>query len=331
MTTTLTDRYVHAVVRLLPAPQRGDIDRELREMIGDLTAARLERAGGTDDPSDDPEAIAERAVLADLGDPNLLATRYIERPRALIGREVFPEYLRVLKLVLAIAVPVFVGLSVLSEVAGDDPGIGGVLGAVAGGSYHAVIQTAFWVTLVYAFAHRWKNREAWTPDDLPDVAAGAGDAARRGEVGVGGVVFGIVVTALTGVLLVGQEVSPLVRDDGDDVPFLHPDLWNGPGQALLALLAASLVLQVVVLVRRRWSYALAAVNLGLGAAFLGIVSWLALDDRLVNPDLLTVLADRGDWSEVPTVNPWAVIAVVAAIEGWDAFDAFRNARRAERA
>lgn len=326
--TTLTDRYVHAVVRLLPAAERGDIDRELREMIGDLTAARLEREDGSD-LSEDPDAAAERSVLSELGDPNLLATRYVERPRALIGQEFFPEYLRVLKIILAIAVPVVVALTVLGAVLGDDPGIGGVLAAAAGGAYHAVLQSAFWVTLVYAFAHRWKDRGAWTPDDLPDAAA-TSDAARRGEVGLGDLVFGIVVTVLTGVLLVGQEIAPFFRDNGNDVSVLHPDVWNGGGQAMLAVLAASLVVQVVVLVRRRWSYALAGVNAGVNAVFLAIVAWLALDDRLVNPELLTLLADRADWSTVPTVNPWVIIAVVAAIEAWDAFEAFRHAHRADR-
>ena len=333
--TTLTDRYVHAVVRLLPSAQRDDIGRELREMIGDLTAARLERVGATDRAEDpegavgpaDPEATAERVVLTELGDPNLLATRYVERPRSLIGQEYFPEYVRMLKIVLAIAVPVVVALAVVGALIGDDPGVGGVFGAAVHGAYQAALQTAFWVTLVYAFAHRWKDRGAWTPDDLPDVATATGDPARRGEVGVGDLVFGIVATALTGVLLVWQEVSPFVRHDGSDVPLLHPDLWNGGGQALIAMLVLSLLLQVVVLARRRWTYTLATVNLAVDAAFVAIVAWLALDERLVNPRLLAVLADRADWSTVPTVNPWAVIAVVAATAAWEAFDAFRHARR----
>jgi hypothetical protein len=41
MTATLTDRYVWAVVRLLPEDQRSDVEPELRALVGDLTERQL--------------------------------------------------------------------------------------------------------------------------------------------------------------------------------------------------------------------------------------------------------------------------------------------------
>ena len=44
---TLTDRYVGAVLALIPSASRGDIEEELRAAIGDARDARL---GAGDDP-----------------------------------------------------------------------------------------------------------------------------------------------------------------------------------------------------------------------------------------------------------------------------------------
>ena len=83
MTTTLTDRYVAAVMRQVPDRQRADIERELRAAIGDDTDARTERGATAQD--------AEYAALRELGDPARLAARYAHRagrahrPRLLPG------------------------------------------------------------------------------------------------------------------------------------------------------------------------------------------------------------------------------------------------------
>ena len=53
--STLTDRYVWAVVRLLPEDQRPEVDRELRSLIADMADHRT--AGGTDEEADHVEAV----------------------------------------------------------------------------------------------------------------------------------------------------------------------------------------------------------------------------------------------------------------------------------
>ena len=49
---------------------------------------------------------AERAALTELGDPEALAGRYVDRTVALIGPQVYPEWKRLLSIVLPIAVPI---------------------------------------------------------------------------------------------------------------------------------------------------------------------------------------------------------------------------------
>ena len=83
--SSLTDRYVWAVVRLLPEAQRAEIDAELHELIAETIAAR---AGSDPDLNSND---AERGVLAELGDPSAMAARFRDRPRVLVGADVFPE------------------------------------------------------------------------------------------------------------------------------------------------------------------------------------------------------------------------------------------------
>src|SRR4051794_38396607 len=95
---TLTDRYVAATLRSVPEKQRPELDKELRASIADAIDDRIE-AGSK------PEA-AEREVLIELGDPIRLAAGYADRPLYLIGPALFPDYTRLLKLLVGIVVPI---------------------------------------------------------------------------------------------------------------------------------------------------------------------------------------------------------------------------------
>ena len=89
MTASLTDRYVTATVRDLDDDQRAEVERELRTTIEDMIDGRLE-AGAPSRPE------AERAVLAELGDPVRLAAGYSGRPLYLIGPSVYPQWRRLM-------------------------------------------------------------------------------------------------------------------------------------------------------------------------------------------------------------------------------------------
>ena len=103
--TTLTDRYVWAVLRAVPEAQRAELERELRALVADTIDARL--AAGT------PAAEAERAALIELGDPERLAARYTDQNLYLIGPRLYLEWRRVLFMLLPV-VPPIVGMVVLA-------------------------------------------------------------------------------------------------------------------------------------------------------------------------------------------------------------------------
>src|SRR5688500_13664214 len=122
ITTELTDRYIWAVTRSLPEDQRREVGRELRASIEDAIETRLE-AGEA------PKA-AEINVLQELGDPARLAGQYAERPAWLIGPKYYYDWMRLLKLLFAIVLPIaFAALFIINFIAG---GVGQAFGATFG-------------------------------------------------------------------------------------------------------------------------------------------------------------------------------------------------------
>ncbi len=88
----MTNRYVYAVVRRLPAAQKADIEKELRGLIEDMLAARSSEPGKEDID----------AVLSELGKPAVLAAKYGDAKNWLIGPGYYDVYLMLLKIVLAV-------------------------------------------------------------------------------------------------------------------------------------------------------------------------------------------------------------------------------------
>ena len=100
---SLTDRYVTAVLTGVPEDSGPMSTARLRASIGEAVEARVTRGEA---PAD-----AERAVLTELGDPMRVSAEYSGRPLHLIGPALYPDYVRLLRLLLAIIVPI-VGVAV---------------------------------------------------------------------------------------------------------------------------------------------------------------------------------------------------------------------------
>jgi hypothetical protein len=307
MTTTMTDRYVWAVTRLLPERQRAEIDLELRSSIGDMIEARGEGEGD------------EAAVLLELGDPSRLAAGYAERPHHLIGPEDFPEYLRMLKLVAAVAIPGMAFLTSLGAVIDDEATGGDLVGVILSTVFTTAVHVGFWVTLFYAVRARVQH-EPWSLESLPDVP-------QDGRVARSDTVFELIlVLAAIGAIL-WDRTSPHSDGEGDGVPFLHPSLWDGWIFVVIGLLVAGGVVALLAYRAGRWTPPLVAANVGANAVLLAVVGWLAFDDRVVNPRFLEVLANRAEWPEVPEANPWIIVLLVGAVLVWDSAETVVRARR----
>jgi hypothetical protein len=317
--TALTDRYVWAVLRAVPAPQRTELEPEVRALVADAIEAR---AG---DPALGPDA-AERAALTELGDPTLLAARYSEQPQYLIGPGWFGEWRRILTLLLPIVVPIVTAVVIAANLLSGNT-VGQAITAGIGTAINVALQTVFWVTLVFAIVERATigdplKRQTWTVDDLPELP-------EDGRIGLADTVSTVIANAavVAGILWV-QLQSPIVLD-GQAFPLFDPALWSFWLPYFLVMTLVEIAFTVVLYLRGRWTWAFALMNAGLGLAFAIPAIWLLQNDLLFNPALVAAIdaATGGTWLEVTGI----VIGVtVVAIVAWDAIDGFRKAHAASR-
>jgi hypothetical protein len=314
--TTLTDRYVWAVLRAVPEAQRGELEPEIRALVADTVEART-RAGGGADPAD-----AERAALVELGDPERLAAQYAGRRPSLIGPGMFPVWRRLVLTLLAIVVPIVAVVTLGSSLFAGST-IGETVVAIVGSAYLAAVMVLFWVTLVMA-GIEWRGATAsipelvWTPERLPDVPGVE-------RLGAAELVGALVTSIFLAAFIVWQQLRPPVVD-GTAMPILDPALWSFWLPYFLVVTGLEIAFTVVVYLSGRWTYSLAAVNAALSLAFAIPALWLLWTRQLFNPALVETL-DRmtgNDWLQ-PTV---IVIALsIGVIVAWDGIDAFMKARR----
>jgi hypothetical protein len=159
----LIDRYLDTVRLLLPAAERDDITAELRDV---LISRREEKETELGRPLTRQE---DEALLRAFGNPLIVAARY-GRPRYLIGPDLYPVYVLVMKVVLAcIAVAALI--------------TGVVMTALAPANLHRALVTSIdmvWnggfgaigvVTVIFAVLQHTGVGERmmrnWKVDDLP--------------------------------------------------------------------------------------------------------------------------------------------------------------------
>lgn len=95
MKNQLIDAYVARVGEDLPEKQRADIEAEISSVLQDMIDARAE----AENRAPDEEMVV--AVLKEYGEPGKVAASY-RAPRYLVGPRLFPAFLTVLKIVLAV-------------------------------------------------------------------------------------------------------------------------------------------------------------------------------------------------------------------------------------
>jgi hypothetical protein len=310
--STLTDRYVAAALRGVPEPQRDDVERELRASVADAVDDLV--GNGID------QNLAERQVLTDLGDPDRLAADYSERPLYLIGPAVFLDYWRLLKVLLAVVVPIAaIAVTLAQLLAGREPVPALVSGITTG--LATAMHLAFWTTLVFALIERSapdarKSLGQWSLDRLPDLPG-----RRRSFTDT---VVAVTWIAVLITLLFVQEFGSLV--DGQRIPVLNSDLWSFWLPVLIALLALEIVLELVLYRVGRWTYPLAFANLVLNVLVSGIIIWLLRTGQLLNDAFFVAVGwpEGGGADGVLAIVVTVAMVVVAGISIVDAF--YRAAR-----
>jgi hypothetical protein len=312
--TSLTDRYVWTVTRQLPPETGPDIARELRGTIEETVEGRV--AAG-----EEPVA-AERETIVGLGDPDVLAREYGGRPNHLVGPAFFPAWVRLVKVLLAILVPLSLVGSVVAHAVGSDASFGAIVGEGVALAFQVAVHVVFWTTLVFAVAERYGNPgeqqglvSTWSPDELADPA----DHARRASMAE--MLFEVVSTLVVMGLCLWQWGG--VGEHA--VQVLDPALGLGWQAIIIGFLAVDVLVTVAAWARGGWSTPLAVVSL-VSAVVSGVVLvWLLLTDRLLT-DLPAEFNATFGWSDDWSISLPAVAVGIAVICGWEAVTALRRLR-----
>jgi hypothetical protein len=312
---TLTDRYVHEVVRRIPTSQRDDVADELRATITDTVEAR------------DPESreAAERDVLVEMGDPTRLAARYADRPLALIGSELYPSYVRLLKVLLLTVLPIVTAVSVVISLWEDDS-VGAAIGDGIGTILVVGGQMIAWLTVIFALVERATFQDGsassvstgaeWSPDDLPE--------GRQPKQWSTGACAAAVWSALLIGLIIWQRLAEPYRADGEGLQVLNPDLWSGWIWPILAGLAGAVALELIRLAAGGWSVATAAWYAVAEALFAVPLAVVLFNHEFFNPEFLAAV--DGGW-QVPDAVYTITALSVLVISAFEVGQRFREARR----
>ena len=306
---SLAERYITAVSRSVPAADRAEISAELRASIADELDGRL--AAGEE------HRAAEYAVIAELGDPIAYAASLSGRPLVLIGPRYYAAWLRLLRLLLLIVLPVSALIAGLVRALGGGD-VGDVIGAMIPAIITSGVHVAFWTTLAFAVLERTGSTGDtvldWTPDKLPRTVI---PSARLSDL------IGIVVMT---VILIGAVGWDRTIGWGDaHVHVLAPGLWPWVMTAWFALLAIGVVVEAVVAVRGRWNALLAAVSIT--ASLVAMIGAIVLVWRgaLLAPDLMAQLqAASGPGHDVVQIVNISLTVVLAGILIGMLFDAYRK-------
>lgn len=315
MNTELTDRYIDATVRPLPADLQQDVREELTASIADAVEARI-------DQGEDPAA-AERAALTELGDPSSLAAGFAERPLHLIGPRYYSAWRQLLTTLLLIVPPIaMLGAGVAHAITGAS--VGAAIGEAIAMGVSVIVHVCFWVTLVFVILERTgtETGATWDVDQLPEKrSTGAG---RRDLIPT------LVFIALMLGLLAWDVTRGLAVFDGSTLQVLHPSLWPGGILVLAALLLLEAGLAIAIFVRGHWSTTAAIINTALAVAFVSWALTLLGRDRLLNPELLELA--RASGVDAGTVNTLGVVLVVGIVGGsaWDVIDGWIKTSRDRR-
>lgn len=300
-----TERYLAAATRTVPERNRADLRAELQASIADAIEART-------DNGEDP-ATAEHAVLTGLGDPDRLAAGYADRRQYLIGPDLYPDWVRLLKLLLWIVLPVAV-VGIIARAATGATG-GELIGATVTSMLTVGVHVAFWTTLIFVILDRTGVRSPstpWTVEQLPDVRP-EGAVARTDLVAT--LIF---LAIMIGAVLWDRFIG-FVQVGGQGVPVLDPALWPAWIGVLLAILAAETAFAIVLYRNRWWTPVLAGVNAVIAIAAGAVGLFLSSTGVLFNGAFFDAVA-AGDPAGVRQIVTGVVAASFVIVALWDIAD-----------
>jgi hypothetical protein len=263
----LMERYMAAIRRNLPAARADDIAAEIAE---DLESRREDREAALGRPLTRDEV---GAMLRSFGHPLVVAARFRSH-QYLIGPEVYPFYLFVMKIALALGAALVVGVAIVGLALGDSNLVRAVAQAAEGLLSYGLFAIAV-VTIIFAVLERAGfpagHLARWTPEQLPDpLDKPQSQWESAAEVGLG-----------LAFLLWWTGVVRIPQLWGAQAPIEAAPVWDRFYLPILLLLSAQLLVNLVKWLRPRWRTAIGIATIATSVAALVVIGGLFQADGWV--------------------------------------------------
>jgi hypothetical protein len=280
----IIDRYVFGVTRNLPQKQREDIEKELRTLIEDMMSEY--------DNLESEEKKAEQ-VLLELGDPNILAEKYSDRKRYLIGPQNFDNYILVLKIVLgSILLAVSVGYVLYQIFSANEINIFNNIINYLGSLMDAALQGLVWVTGIFAILEYKGVKtdkdnlkgDTWRISDLPEIPENKAVISKTES--VVSIIFSTIFVIV--LYFAPQYFGVYILDKSSGytiIPFFNIEVLNGYKILIFAVFLTILTKEILKIIAGRWSLKLSLSVAALNIAGLLIMVTIFLNAGIFNNNL----------------------------------------------
>ncbi|AOV06696.1 HAAS signaling domain-containing protein [Sporosarcina ureilytica] len=332
----LIEAYVYEVTRRLPEKSRDDIALELRSTIEDML------------PDDYTENDIMEA-LSELGDPAELTASYRDTPNFLIGPKIYDTYMRTLKIIVPWAIFITILVYIVESIvlfSGEQNILTLIingLGMIIANIITVLIQTLFWVTIVFIVIERFgldSNTETltnfgikWTPEDLKQVQV----IPKKKVISKGEVIFGIIWTVIWVPLYFNAErlVGIYRSIDGNDLQMIMPifdqtvllSYWP----IILPFALLEIGLGIYKWKTKQWTKKLVTIN-----AIIKVLSAIAFiviasNPNLINEAVVPYMANLLEISLSSVQNMmywafWTIIVTVIVTSAIEVYDSYRKAK-----
>ncbi|MDH3216343.1 MAG: hypothetical protein OEN01_08630 [Candidatus Krumholzibacteria bacterium] len=298
----LIERYIQDVSHRLPRRLRGDVEKELRSSLEDALDAHAANAGDGAEAAAPDEHVVE--LLRKFGPPAQLAASYRSGTGFLVGPELYPAFLKTMKIVIIVIVGIVVASVVAGAIGEDNPLFEIAKGLVLSNLFSEIVEAMGWVVLVFWIVQLVTSSSrvdtpnatratsmSWDPHTLPR----RDDPNRIGRTGLM-VEIAIMIALIVLFAVFPRAVGATVSTNGERhwVALMGPGFLAGRGLLYVGFVG-TVVLNVMLLRHNRWTIPTRVFDLAISVIFIAALLPMVTGGNVVANAPADLVANG--WSE----------------------------------
>lgn len=286
------DRYIYAVTQKLPEKQRVDIEKELRGLIEDMLE---ERTMG--------EVVTQQhveEVLLELGNPSDLADQYRGYRHHLIGPEMFPFYLMIMKIVLISIGIAMTVVFMIESVMNSTQVLNNFIDYIST-TLGALVQGFAWVTISFGIVEytglNSKNlgieliSKSWKPSMLAEIPDPSTKIKKSDPIA------SIIFTIFFGIIFIFsiELIAVYLSFNGSStrIPIFDVEVFRGYLPFIVGIMGLFILRDISKLIVGKWTVRVGVICIGVNIIWLIFALMLFNDQSIWNPTFMEELAQIG--------------------------------------